>query len=36
MGLRAQEVILSNAGAAEKTVDIISPYLTGETIDEQP
>ncbi|MDP6114080.1 MAG: 3-deoxy-D-manno-octulosonic acid transferase [Planctomycetota bacterium] len=36
MGLRAQEVILGNTGAAEKTVDIISPYLTGETIDEQP
>jgi 3-deoxy-D-manno-octulosonic-acid transferase len=37
MGLRAQEVILSNVGAAKKTVDILSPYLTtGETIDEQP
>ncbi|MDA1139719.1 MAG: 3-deoxy-D-manno-octulosonic acid transferase [Planctomycetota bacterium] len=37
MGLRAQEVILSNTGAARKTVDIIAPYLTiGETIDEQP
>jgi 3-deoxy-D-manno-octulosonic-acid transferase len=36
MGLSAQKVILSNAGAAKKTVDIISPYLTRESFDEQP